>query len=126
MSEKKETLKTFQDLKAWQDGHQLVLSVYQLTKILPTDERFGLISQMRRAGVSITSNITEGFGRRTYKDKARFYITAQGSVSELQNQLIIARDLAFISNEVFQKTWSESLQVHRLLTGLIRATQARS
>lgn len=67
---------SFQDLKVWQESHQLVLLTYGLTKNFPRDEIYGLTSQMRRAGVSITSNIAEGFGRRSYKERLRFYVLA--------------------------------------------------
>jgi len=78
-------IKDFTNLNAWKEGHRLVLSVYEFTKEFPEDERFGLISQLRRASVSITSNIAEGFARYYFKDKVRFYYMARGSVSEVQN-----------------------------------------
>lgn len=89
-------IKSFQDLRAWQVCHELVLMVYKMTKQFPDEERFGLTSQIRRASVSITSNIAEGFSRFSYADKARFYQMAQASHAEVQNQLIIARDIGYI------------------------------
>ena len=73
-------IKSFTDLKTWQEGHQIVILVYKITKEFPKEEIFGLVSQMRRAVVSITSNIAEGFGRQTYKEKVQFYYIAQGSL----------------------------------------------
>ena len=84
----------FQDLIAWQKGHQFVLSVYQLTKYFPKDEVFGLTSQLRRAAVSVPANIAEGFKRRRYLDKARFMNIAQSSLEECRYYLILTKDLS--------------------------------
>ncbi len=73
------TYKHFPEMPVWQKAHEAVLLVYELTGAFPESERFGLTSQMRRAAVSITSNIAEGFGRQTSKDKARFFLYARGS-----------------------------------------------
>jgi four helix bundle protein len=84
-------------MPVWQKAHGVVLSVYEVTGAFPESERFGLTSQMRRAAVSITSNIAEGFGRQTSKDKARFYLNARGSCYEVQSQLYIARDVDYLT-----------------------------
>jgi four helix bundle protein len=88
---------SFQDLRVWQSSHELVLAIYKLSRNFPKDENFGLTSQIRRAAVSITSNIAEGYGRRQSKDKEHFYVMAKGSLEEVKNQLLIARDLEYIS-----------------------------
>jgi four helix bundle protein len=116
-----EKIKNFTDLIAWQEGHALVLHIYQMTKKIPDDERFGLVSQMRRCAVSITSNIAEGFGRRTSKDKIRFYDTALGSLFELQNQLLLAKDLEYIERFIYSQIFSQTIQTNRLLNGLIKS-----
>jgi four helix bundle protein len=85
-----EKIYSFTDLKAWKQGHELVLFVYEITKHFPQNEVFGLTSQMRRAVVSITSNIAEGFSRISNKEKAQFYSIALGSLTEIQNQSYIA------------------------------------
>jgi len=85
------SIRHFRDLRVWQESHSLVLAIYKLTKKFPHDERFGLVDQSRRAAVSITSNIAEGFGRGTARDKKHFYMTAKASLAELQNQLLIAK-----------------------------------
>src|SRR3989338_7264449 len=90
---------SFTDLRVWQEGHKLVLMVYRETKHFPDEERFGLTSQVRRSAVSVTSNIAEGFGRFSYKEKLQFYHTSLGSLFELQNQLIIARDIGYLSQK---------------------------
>lgn len=82
MTDKK--IKEFYDLDIWQKAHKLVIGLYALTKGFPEDERFGLVSQIRRSAVSITANIAEGFGRYRYKDKVNFYYHSRGSVSETQ------------------------------------------
>jgi len=92
-------IQNFYDLEAWKSGHDLVLEVYKITNGFPQEERFGLISQLRRASSSITANIAEGFERYHFNDKKRFYYQARGSVGEIQNFLILAKDLNFISIE---------------------------
>lgn len=86
-------IESFTDLVAWKEGHALVLTIYQVTSSFPRSESYVLTDQMHRCVVSITSNIAEGFSRRGNKEKAQFYYTALGSTTELQNQLLIARDL---------------------------------
>jgi four helix bundle protein len=93
----KENAKSFKDLIVWQKAHQWVLDIYQLTKSFPKEELFGLTSQLRRAAVSITANIAEGFKRRGYNDKAKFYNIAQSSLEECRYYLILATDLKFIN-----------------------------
>lgn len=116
-------IKSFIDLYAWQEGHKLVLMIYRLVKKFPKDELFGLISQIRRCVVSITSNISEGFSRGSYKEKLQFYSIAQGSVTELQNQLLIARDVKYISQEEFQGVADQSVTAHKIIGGLIKSTK---
>lgn len=99
--ETREKIKTFKDLLTWQEGHNLVLIVYKATNRFPHDERFGLTNQIRRASVSITSNIAEGFSRRTKKEKARFYNMGLGSLTETENQILVAKDLGYITDEEF-------------------------
>lgn len=113
---------SFTDLRAWREGHKLVLKVYKVTKSFPKEELFGLTSQLRRAVVSITSNIAEGFSRRTSKDKNKFYYNSLGSVTEVQNQLLIARDLGYISDEEFKELAELSVIVHKLVNSLIKGS----
>ena len=116
-------IKSFTDLKAWEVGHELVLMVYKMTDSFPDEEQYSLVDQMRRSAVSNTSNIAEGFGRCGYGDKERFYYMAQGSVSELKNQLLIARDLEDISPDTFQEIANKANRAHALLQGLISSTK---
>lgn len=120
-----EKITSFTMLDAWKEGHVLVLAVYEATKSFPKEEIFGLVSQMRRAVVSITSNIAEGFSRQSYKEKIQFYSIAQGSVTELQNQLLIAKDVHFISVELFKTLAEQAIKVHKITNGLIRSSRTR-
>lgn len=115
-----EKIKSFTDLLAWQEGHKLVLKVYEITKQFPKEELFGLTNQIRRATVSITSNIAEGFSRTSTKEKLQFYGTAKGSLTETQNQLLIARDVEYIDEEKFKEIADQSVTVSKLLNGLIK------
>ncbi len=111
-------IKSFTDLNAWKLGHLLVLDIYRITKKFPQEERYGLISQMQRAAVSITSNIAEGFSRNTNKDKVQFYCVAHGSLTELQNQLIITRDLKYLDKSSFDSLAQQTIVVGKLINGL--------
>ena len=113
--------KTFRDLIAWQKSIQLTKIVYQVTKAMPDTERFGLISQMRRAAVSIASNIAEGNARQTLSDYIHFLVIARGSLAELETQITIARELKMLQEtdsliELLEET-------DRLVQGLIRSLQ---
>ena len=116
-------IKSFTDLYAWREAHKLVLMVYKATKNFPKDELFGIINQARRAAVSISSNIAEGFARFSYKEKAKFYIMAQASNTELQNQLLISKDVGYLSISEFNKIAQQSIMVHKLLNGLIKKSK---
>jgi four helix bundle protein len=125
MNQESNKIQEFTDLKTWQEGHQLVLLTYKATKKFPKEELFGLVSQMRRAAVSVTSNIAEGFGRHGYKEKTQFYYLAHGSLIELKNQIIIARDIAYIPSSDFVALREQLNRTHQLLLGLIKASKKR-
>ena len=111
----------FEDLEVWKKAHQLVLHVYKITKDFPPEEKFGLVSQMRRAAVSIPANIAEGFKKRTLKDKANFYNIAQGSLEELRYYFILVKDLGFMKES---EGWLNAVEeIGRMLYGLIRSIQ---
>ena len=116
-------IKSFTDLNAWKEAHQLVLLIYELTKKFPKEEQFGLINQIRRAVVSITSNIAEGFSRNSFKEKVQFYSMALGSLTEVQNQSIIARDLRYITEEEFATLAEKTVITNKLLNGLIKKSK---
>ena|SRR3989344_1603643 len=89
-------IQKFTEIKAWQKAHELVLAVYKVTESFPKSEIFSLTSQIRRAAVSVPSNIVEGFKRSTKNDSLRFYNIAEGSLEELKYQLLLARELGYI------------------------------
>ena len=122
--EVKKKIVKFTDLEAWQEAHRLVLTIYELTKKFPREEIFGLSNQMRRAGVSITSNIAEGFGRNSLKEKIKFYSMAQGSLTELQNQLLIAKDVGYISKQKFEEIIAQTVKIHKIINGLIKKSKS--
>ncbi len=124
MNQETEKIKSFTELIAWQEGHKLVLQVYEITKQFPKEEQFGLTNQLRRAAVSITSNIAEGFSRNSYKEKLQFYSVSLGSTTEVQNQLLIARDLQYITKEVFSEIAEQAIKVNKITNGLIKKTRA--
>ncbi len=122
--EKKHKIKSFTDLIAWREGHKLVLMIYKITKEFPNEEMFGLVMQLRRAAVSITSNIAEGFSRQSYKDKIHFYSMSLGSLTELQNQILIGRDIGLIRAQAFKDSAGQTLVESKLLNGLIKSSKA--
>ena len=119
----KRKIVSFKDLGAWKEGHQLVLMVYRLTKNFPKDEIFGLTNQIRRAVVSITSNVAEGFGRSSSKEKHQFYSIARGSVTEVQNQLLVSKDVGYITPADFDEADQQADLVHKIITGLVKSTR---
>ncbi|MBU4141633.1 four helix bundle protein [Patescibacteria group bacterium] len=113
-------IKSFTDLEAWKEAHKLVLMVYLATKKFPKEELFCLTNQLRRAVISITSNIAEGFSRNSSKEKIQFYFIALGSLTETQNQILVARDLKYLDKENFNKLATQSILVSKLINGLIK------
>ena len=111
---------TFTDLNAWKEAHKLVLMVYQATKKFPMEEKYCLVPQLRRAVISITSNLAEGFCRRGKKDKINFYNISVSSLTETQNQVILSRDLEYLNKDEFSKIWNQTIVVQKLIFGLIK------
>lgn len=116
-------LERFEDLSVWQKAHQLTLEIYKITGSYPNEERFGLISQMRRAAVSIPANIAEGFKKRGNKDKINFYNIAQGSLEELRYYLILSKDLEYIVDT--RQINADIEEVSKMLEGLIKSIKNR-
>ncbi|MCR5889926.1 four helix bundle protein [Hymenobacter sp. J193] len=110
----------YKDLRVWQHGRELVKLVYVLTQSFPPEEKFGLTSQMRRAAVSVPSNISEGSGRQHPRDTIQFLVIARGSLYELETQCYLAYDLAFISNEQLQAIEEKIGSCIQLVQGFIR------
>lgn len=110
--------KTYRDLIVWQSAHRFVLEVYRVSTSFPKDELFGLTSQLRRAAVSIPSNIVEGFGRWKIADKLRFYNIAESSLHEADYQLFLAHEFNYADTSAAQKLSSDT---KKLLTAFIKS-----
>lgn len=119
------SISSFKQLIAWQKGHKLVIDVYRCTKTFPKEEIFVLTSQLRRCAISITSNIAEGFSRKSIKEKEQFYSIALGSLTELQNQILIAFDIEYIDKKTYLLLEEQSEEVRRIINGLIKSSSAR-
>ena len=116
-------IKTYRDLVAWQKAMDLVRLVYRVTARMPESERFGLTNQMRRAAVSIPSNIAEGYARQTTLDYIKFLRTARGSLAELATQVEIATSITMLNPQPQLTALLE--EVDRILQGLIRSLEAK-
>jgi four helix bundle protein len=112
-------LKNFRDLQVWEKSHRLTLDVYKATNEFPKEEKFGLVSQMRRCAMSIPSNIAEGCGRRGNGEFHKFLQIATGSASELEYQLLLARDLAYLKEVDYKHFSAKVTEVLKMLSGLI-------
>ena len=119
-------MQDFRDLKVWEKAHKLVLAVYVSTASFPSEERFGLTSQMRRAAASVPANIAEGCVRSSDADFARFLHTAMGSASEVEYFSLLARDLGFLTDMSHQKLTNDAQEVKRMLAALIGRLRADS
>ena len=111
-------MQRFQDIKAWQRSHQLTLDIYRLSSVLPDSERYGLISQIRRAAASVPTNIAEGSKRRTAQEYARFLNFAEASLAELEYLLLLSRDLGYVTRPAVEKPLRETGEIARMLNAL--------
>lgn len=114
-------LASYRELQAWQKGIVLVEAIYQLSAAFPQEERFGLTSQIRKAAVSVPSNIAEGYGRLHRGDYVHHLSISNGSLKEVETQLIIAGRLGFVSRDEARLAWDLSQDVGRLLLRLIES-----
>ncbi|MFA5358425.1 MAG: four helix bundle protein [Patescibacteria group bacterium] len=118
-------IKSFTDLIAWQKSRVLAKEIYQTTESFPSKEVYGLTNQIRRAAISVVSNIAEGFSRRSKAEKSQFYSISKGSLTELQAQLIVASDIGYLKIDIYQKLSVMTDDCSRLLTGLLRSTESK-
>ena len=114
-------IRSYRDLAAWQRAYELGLSIYRLTLAFPADERFGLTSQLRRGGVSVASNIAEGYGRGRTADYARFLRMARGALFEIETQIQFAEDLGYMTSADVESIRAQIDAAAKPLSGLIRA-----
>lgn len=119
------SIRSYRDLQVWRLAIRFTKSVYRVTAGFPSDERFGLVSQVRRASVSVASNIAEGWGRGTSQDYVRFLRMARGSVYEVETQLEIASQLEFLDEESYREVIAEVNEAGRVLAGLLRSLEQR-
>ncbi|MFW6148099.1 MAG: four helix bundle protein [Thermodesulfobacteriota bacterium] len=117
-------MRDFRELKVWEKAHRLTLQVYESTKDFSPDERFGLTAQLRRAAVSVPMNIAEGCGRDSERELARFMSIAAGSASEVEYQLILARDLHYMQDEKYRELNEQVNEVKRMLNSFIQKLTA--
>jgi len=111
-------MQRFTELKVWQRGHSLVLSVYRMTTGFPNTERYGLISQLRRAALSVPTNIAEGSKRVSRQEYARFLNMAEASLAETEYLLMVSRDLGYVTSTVASTFLKEVSEIARMLHGL--------
>lgn len=115
---------SFEKLIAWQKSRELALLIFKTTKQFPKDELFGLSSQMRRCSISISSNLAEGSGRNSFKDKARFTEIAFSSSLELLNQMILSFDFEYITESEYLQIREKITEVNMLIDGLYKSQKA--
>ncbi len=119
-------MQDFKNLIVWQKAHELAIRVYKRTALFPKEELYGLASQMRRASVSISANISEGCGRETTKDYAHFLQIAKGSASELENYLLLCRALGVLSNEEMEGLQSHLTEIQKMLFSMLKKLRSIS
>jgi len=119
-------MKDFRQLKVWEKAHLLALAVYPITARFPREKTYGLTAQIRRAASSIPSNIAEGCGRDGDAELARFCIIARGSATELEYQLLLARDLTLLHPDDYEQLSQQTIQIKRMLTVLVQKLTAES
>ncbi len=119
-------IKSFKDLNAWKKAYELILIIYKTTEKFPKKEMFVITSQIRRAVVSITSNIAEGFSRISKKEKIQFLYTSLGSLTEVQNLLILSYDLKYLELDQYNSLSNLTNEIGRLINGLIQSIKTNS
>ena len=119
-------MQSFRELKVWQRSHALVLELYRVTEAFPSQERFGIVSQLRRAAVSVPTNIAEGSRRLTPKDYARFLNLAEASLAETEYLLLLSRDLGYVAGDLTEPLVAEASEISRMLYALRRKVEQGS
>jgi four helix bundle protein len=117
-------MQDFRKLKVWQKAHQLTLAIYEASRRFPKEELYGLTSQSRRAAASIATNIAEGCGRDGHADMARFLHIAGGSASEVEYQILLARDLGYLDPLSHERLTTDVQEVKQMLTALTRKVRS--
>jgi four helix bundle protein len=118
-------IKSFRELEVWQKSHQLVLEIYRLTSAFPKEERFGVVSQRRRAAASTPANIAEGFGRRSTKELLQFLIMANGSLEETRYFVILSSDLSYLPKHIAERLDAQLTTIAQMMAALSRSLKAK-
>lgn len=118
-------VQSYRDLKVWQKARLLVTTIYQLSASFPREELYGLTSQIRRASISVPSNIAEGSAKGSTREFIRFVGIAYGSLAEIETQLFLATDLKYITDEALQTALVETAEIGRMLNGLQRSLETK-
>lgn len=113
-------MQDYKKLLVWQKAHTLVLKIYEITNTFPQSEQFGLINQLRRAAYSIPSNIVEGCGRGSNKELNRYLQIAFGSANEIEYQMLLSKDLNYISESIYSEIESNIFEIKKMLNGLMK------
>lgn len=116
---------SFEDLIIWQKAHSITLEIYKITKTFPLEEKFRLTDQLKRASSSISANIAEGHGRHHYLDEVKFLYQARGSLEEVRNHLMLARDLEYLTDEVYKELSQNCLTLAKGLNSYITSIRKR-
>ena len=119
-------MQDFRNLEVWQKAHQLTLSIYRITKRFPDEERFGLVSQLRRASASIGANLAEGCGRGSDADFSRHVQIAMGSACEVEYHVLLSRDLGYVDDASHQTLHEDTARIKRMLTSLLKSLKPDS
>ncbi len=125
MDDGSNTIKSFRDLRVWRSAFDLTIQIYKLTSSFPQHETYGLKSQMQRASVSVCSNIAEGFGRRSLREKDQFYSMANGSLTELENQIYIAKAVGYFNDKDTKQLIDMSTTTHKMLITLQKVNKTK-
>jgi four helix bundle protein len=118
----KQKIGDFKELRVWQEARKLRAAVYRITRSFPKEEAYGLVSQMRRAAVSVTANLAEGYGRFSYQENVQFCRQSRASIYELRDHFTSALDAAYVSSDQYDELESQAMHVVRLVNGYIRST----
>ena len=113
-------MQDYRKLNVWEKSHSFTLEIYSITKSFPAEEKFGVISQIRRSAASIPTNIAEGTGRGSNKEFNRFLQISMGSASETEYLLILSMDLEYVDNNIFNKLLKDIQEIKKMLTGLMK------
>ncbi|HET6924884.1 MAG TPA: four helix bundle protein [Candidatus Saccharimonadales bacterium] len=119
-------VRTFRDLRVWQAAYDMTVALYRQCEQFPKHELYALTNQMTRAAVSVCSNIAEGFGRRSLREKDQFYAMANGSLTELENQLLICRGVGYITSAQFLDLQRRCYATHKMLVALQNVNRSKS